>query len=168
MWLMVTFDLPVETKENKRDYRRFVDFLEDNGYSRIQYSIYVRPTSTYDNTEVHARRIAENLPPRGEVRVFRFTDKQWGRTACYHHGDLSIPEEEPQQLTFFDADNEVIVDPDALDPFAAPADPDREAPSVVRESRSEYDKANPSIGLNRKRRRRAKPSPDEQPSLDFF
>jgi CRISPR-associated protein Cas2 len=102
MWLLVTFDLPVETKENKRDYRRFVDFLEDNGYSRIQYSIYVRPTTTHDATQVHAERIANNIPPAGEVRVFRMTDKQWARTECYHNGSTAPTEPPPEQFIFFD------------------------------------------------------------------
>jgi CRISPR-associated protein Cas2 len=161
MWLMVTFDLPVATKQNKRDYRRFVDFLEDDGYSRLQYSIYVRPTATLENTDVHAKRVADNIPPLGEVRVFRLTDKQWARTDCYHHAKLGKPELPPEQFTFFDEADEVIPYPpvavDGLDLI------DLEVPiSMVAETRMPY----PAHGISKTvKRSKKKAAPDRQAQL---
>lgn len=109
LWLIVTFDLPVLTREDKRQYRRFVDFLEDDGFVRIQYSIFVRPTQTQENTEVHSQRIADHIPPVGQVRVFRFTDKQWARTECFHNARRGIPEKPPEQFVFFDEDLSPII-----------------------------------------------------------
>jgi CRISPR-associated protein Cas2 len=109
MWLLVMFDLPVETKENRRDYRRFVDKLEDDGYSRVQYSIYVRPCATDENTLVHQSRIIEAIPPEGEVRVMKFTDKQWGRMLVYRSRSLRDAEKPPDQFSFFDEDGAPLI-----------------------------------------------------------
>lgn len=42
MRLMVMFDLPVETSEQRREYRRFRKSLINEGFCMIQYSVYVR------------------------------------------------------------------------------------------------------------------------------
>jgi CRISPR-associated protein Cas2 len=164
MWLIVVFDLPVETKANKRDYRRFVDFLEDHGYSRIQYSIYVCPTTTHDHTEVHAQRIADNLPPEGDVRVFRLTDKQWARTDCYYNGRSGIAEPPPEQFLFFDEDYEPAV-PDWTPPdkpVPSPEDSQSEAtvlsPPTV--PTGQWERPNPGVGKRKSRKKALKPKQD--------
>lgn len=113
MWLLVMFDLPVETKQNRRDYRRFVDKLEDDGYHRVQFSIYVRPCATDENTVVHQNRLMDWLPPEGEVRILRLTDKQWGRMAIFRERVRADNERAPEQFLFFDEDGEVLVDEQA-------------------------------------------------------
>lgn len=107
MWLMVMFDLPVETKENRRDYRRFVDRLEDDGFERLQYSIYARPCATDENTAVHFGRVVDWLPPSGEVRLLKFTDKQWARMVLFRECSREGVETPPEQFAFFDEDGEV-------------------------------------------------------------
>ena len=104
MWLLVMFDLPVETRENRRDYRRFVDKMEDDGYTRVQFSIYVRPCATDENTLVHESRLLNWLPPLGEVRILKFTDKQWARMQVYRERVVAENERAPEQFTFFDED----------------------------------------------------------------
>ncbi len=163
MWLIVVFDLPVETKANKRDYRRFVDFLEDNGYSRIQYSIYVCPTTTHDHTEVQAQRIADNLPAEGDVRVFRLTDKQWARTDSYYNGKLGKAEPPPEQFLFFDEDYEPAV-PDwkpspstNVDPLDLMADLAETAPPS---QTVQWEVPNPGVG-KRKSRKKTAPKPKQ-------
>lgn len=42
MRLMIMFDLPVETSEDRRNYRKFRRALIDEGFLMMQYSIYVR------------------------------------------------------------------------------------------------------------------------------
>lgn len=116
MWLQVMFDLPVMTKEDRREYRRFVDRLEDDGFSRVQYSVYVRPCATEENTAVHTERVVGWLPPGGEVRVLRFTDKQWARMLVFRESRRVDVEEPPEQFSFFDS---------ALEPlFGEPVDDD--------------------------------------------
>ncbi|EGQ2849979.1 CRISPR-associated endonuclease Cas2, partial [Staphylococcus pseudintermedius] len=36
------FDLPVETSSERRAYRQFVKFLTNEGYVRLQFSIYCK------------------------------------------------------------------------------------------------------------------------------
>ena len=40
MWVMVFFDLPVETKKDQRNYRKFVNVLEKDGFTRFQFSVF--------------------------------------------------------------------------------------------------------------------------------
>lgn|GEM_PF-171111 len=132
MWLMVLFDLPVLTSIQRREYRRFVDKLEDNGFIRIQFSIYVRPSGTEESAAKHAARVERSLPPEGEVRLIYFTDKQWARTLVFTHGKRDGVEAAPAQFAFFDADGEVLpeaaTDEDSDEPPAPKSDPPGPAP----------------------------------------
>ena len=42
MWLLAMFDLPVETKDNRRDYVRFRRVLLKDGFMMLQFSVYAR------------------------------------------------------------------------------------------------------------------------------
>lgn len=103
MWVMAMFDLPVTTKENRREYRQFVDFLEDNGFFRVQFSVYIRPCASDENAGTHIDRLRASLPPAGEIRVLKFTDKQWGRMQIFRHGKSYAAEEAPSQFNFFES-----------------------------------------------------------------
>ena len=78
MWVMVLFDLPTETKRDTRNYRKFVDVLEKDGFNRFQFSIFLRHCLSMDNAKVHIKRIKQNLPPKGHVGIIHITDKQFG------------------------------------------------------------------------------------------
>lgn len=42
MWVMVIFDLPVQTKAQRRAATKFRNFLLDEGFSMSQFSVYMR------------------------------------------------------------------------------------------------------------------------------
>jgi CRISPR-associated protein Cas2 len=179
MWLMVMFDLPVLTKENRRDYRRFVDKLEDDGYARLQFSIYVRPCVTDENTAAHAARVLEWLPPAGEVRVLKFTDKQWGRMTVYREAFRVDTESAPEQFLFFDEDLAPLVGEldsaevdHRLQVWAAEADPPPELPAGEVTERFIATRSRDSGSFDVKRggrpKRRRKGRPDDNPSFDFY
>ena len=42
LWLFVFFDLPVGTKAERRVATRFRNFLKDDGYMMLQFSVYAR------------------------------------------------------------------------------------------------------------------------------
>lgn len=42
MRLLIMFDLPMNTKSEQREYREFRQFLLENGFLMLQYSIYTR------------------------------------------------------------------------------------------------------------------------------
>jgi len=77
MRLMVFFDLPVVTKAERRAYTQFRRFLLNDGYDMIQFSVYGRILSGVDAEEKHMKRLLDNLPPEGSVRVLAVTEKQY-------------------------------------------------------------------------------------------
>lgn len=79
MWLFVFFDLPVGTKEDRRRATRFRQFLVNDGYEMLQFSIYTRLCRGQDTMEKHIVRVQRNLPPRGSIRTLPVTDRQYGR-----------------------------------------------------------------------------------------
>jgi CRISPR-associated protein Cas2 len=101
MWIVAMFDLPVKTKQAKRAYVDFVKFLKQDGFSRVQYSVYGRHVASKENAEVHVGRIKAHLPPDGEVRIISITDKQFERMNVFWGKMRSMPEKPPCQLEFF-------------------------------------------------------------------
>ncbi|MBS0443039.1 MAG: CRISPR-associated endonuclease Cas2 [Proteobacteria bacterium] len=77
MRLMVFFDLPVVTKSERRAYTQFRRFLLNDGYDMIQFSVYGRILNGNDAEEKHMKRLLDNLPPEGSVRVLSVTEKQY-------------------------------------------------------------------------------------------
>lgn len=101
MWIVVLFDLPTDNDQARRDYTRFRKHLLKNGFSMMQYSVYIRHCASDENAKVHVQRIRSLLPPDGEIRIMKITDKQFGRMEVYF-GKKSVPvEKAPEQLQFF-------------------------------------------------------------------
>ncbi|MCW5733899.1 MAG: CRISPR-associated endonuclease Cas2 [Enhydrobacter sp.] len=79
LWLFVFFDLPVGTKLERRSATRFRNFLKDDGYMMLQYSVYARVARGEDAASKHVQRVTKNLPQKGSVRALQVTDKQYAR-----------------------------------------------------------------------------------------
>lgn len=79
VWLMVFFDLPVGTKTERRQAARFRNFLKDDGYLMLQFSVYARICRSEDGVAKHLSRVTANLPREGSVRALQITDKQYAR-----------------------------------------------------------------------------------------
>ncbi|AKH21522.1 CRISPR-associated endonuclease Cas2 [Sedimenticola thiotaurini] len=77
MRLLVFFDLPTITREDKRAYTLFRRFLLKDGYDMIQWSVYGRVINGFDNMETHLKRLSANLPPEGSVRCLQVSEKQF-------------------------------------------------------------------------------------------
>lgn len=77
MRIMVFFDLPVQTKSQRRAATRFRNFLLADGYHMIQYSVYARVCNGSDAVEKHRARIKNNLPSNGSIRMLVITEKQY-------------------------------------------------------------------------------------------
>lgn len=77
MRILVFFDLPVDTKSNRRAATQFRNFLIKDGYYMVQFSVYARICSGYDNVEVHRKRLSQHLPDNGSVRLLVITEKQY-------------------------------------------------------------------------------------------
>lgn len=79
MRLFVFFDLPTETGEDKRNYRKFQRILIKNGFLMLQESVYCRmlitPTAVHSAMEI----IRKNKPPQGTVQMLSVTEKQFSK-----------------------------------------------------------------------------------------
>lgn len=78
MWIMVYFDLPTETKKDRKEHSRFRKNLQKDGFTMFQFSIYIRHCASKENAEVHTNRIKNIIPEKGMVGIMRVTDKQFG------------------------------------------------------------------------------------------
>ena len=78
MWVLVLFDLPTETKRDKKAYVDFKKNLQKDGFTMFQFSIYVRHCASSENAEVHIKRVKSFLPEHGQVGIMCITDKQFG------------------------------------------------------------------------------------------
>lgn len=79
LWVFVFFDLPVGTKSERRAATRFRNFLKDDGYMMLQWSVYARVCRGEEAVDKHVLRVTKNLPTKGSVRSLQVTDKQYAR-----------------------------------------------------------------------------------------
>lgn len=77
MRLMVMFDLPVETSQQRRAYRVFRKKLIQEGFLMIQYSVYVRVCVNRKAAQFMEKRISNFLPENGLVQTLMLTEKQY-------------------------------------------------------------------------------------------
>lgn len=101
MWTIVLFDLPTDTKKARKNYTRFRKHLLKNGFTMMQYSVYMRHCASDENTHVHVKRVKLALPPDGEVRIIKLTDKQFGNIEVFYGKKRKQIEQAPHQFQFF-------------------------------------------------------------------
>ena len=102
MRVMVFFDLPVTTKEERRLATQFRHFLLNDGYHMLQFSVYARLCNSVENAEVHYRRLARVTPRGGSIRCMVVTEKQYAGMRLI--AGKRAPDERPAesiQLSFF-------------------------------------------------------------------
>lgn len=77
MQLMCFFDLPVTTRIDRRNYRRFRKFLLKNGFVMIEESVYTRMVINGNSRLALEALIRKNKPPEGLVALLAVTEKQF-------------------------------------------------------------------------------------------
>lgn len=101
MWVMVLFDLPTETKKDRKNYTKFRKDILANGFQMFQFSMYIRHCSSRENAEVHTKRVKAILPPKGHVGIMNITDKQFGMMEIFRGKELIDAPATSQQLELF-------------------------------------------------------------------
>lgn len=101
VWIFAMFDLPTDTKKARQNYTYFRKNLIKDGFAMLQYSVYARFCPSEENAEVHFNRINNFLPPDGEVRLIKVTDKQFGRMQIYWGKRRKPIPPPPKQLELF-------------------------------------------------------------------
>ena len=77
MRVMVLFDLPVDTAQDRRNYARFRKFLVREGFIMMQESVYVKLGLNGSIVSAVKRHVHENAPPAGLVQLLVVTEKQF-------------------------------------------------------------------------------------------
>lgn len=101
MWVLVFFDLPTETKKERKLYATFRKQLMTDGFTMFQFSIYLRHCPSRENAEVHIKRVKASLPPAGQVGILCITDKQFGQMELFSGRKEIYEKDTPQQLELF-------------------------------------------------------------------
>lgn len=102
MWLFVYFDLPTNTKKERKAASAFRKNLLKDGFSMMQFSVYTRHCASKESLEVHAKRVKTFLPEFGMVSLLKVTDKQYGEMINYWGKKQTISDRpQPVQLELF-------------------------------------------------------------------
>lgn len=79
MRLFVMFDLPVDTEQQRRNYRLFRKHLIESGFMMMQQSIYTKIAANSSAANAIVANIRKNKPPEGLVQVLQVTEKQYAK-----------------------------------------------------------------------------------------
>ncbi len=101
MWIFVFFDLPTETKQDRKRASKFRKTLIEDGFRMFQFSIYLRHCSSRENAKVHEKRVKGFLPPNGNVGILTITDKQFGMMEIFYGKKEKPAPRGPVQLELF-------------------------------------------------------------------
>jgi len=101
MWVLVFFDLPTETKKDRKIYAKFRKEILTDGFSMFQFSIYLRHCPSKENADVHIKRVKKMLPEKGHVGIMCITDKQFGMMEIFRGHEAVESPETVQQLELF-------------------------------------------------------------------
>ena len=101
MWVLVFFDLPTETKIERMRHTAFRKNLLKDGFSRFQFSIYVRHCPSVENANTHISRVKGFMPPKGTVSILCITDKQFGKVQIFYGRKIRPRPEVAPQLELF-------------------------------------------------------------------
>ncbi len=101
MWIMVLFDLPTMTQEERKAYTQFRHFLLDNSFVMAQYSVYLRHTTGRAQARPIIDRIRKAVPLEGRVDILQFTDRQYSDIVSLRGRRRADSRENPDQLALF-------------------------------------------------------------------
>lgn len=79
MRVLVFFDLPVETKEQRRAYTKFRKFLLRNGFLMLQESVYCKLALNTTAVNAIVEQVHKNSPAEGLVQLLTVTEKQYAK-----------------------------------------------------------------------------------------
>jgi len=101
MWLIVFFDLPTHTKTDRKNHTIFRKRLLKDGFTKMQFSVYLRHCASLENSDIHIKRVKKFLPPKGLVSILRITDKQFSQIQTFEQRKKMPPPVGNQQLEMF-------------------------------------------------------------------
>ena len=79
MRVLVFFDLPVLTSEDRRNYVKFRKHLIKNGFIMMQESVYSKLALNPTIANAVVENVKKNKPPAGLVQMMTITEKQYAK-----------------------------------------------------------------------------------------
>lgn len=79
MRVIVFFDLPVLTEQNRREYRAFRKMLIKSGFMMMQESVYCKLAQNNSAADAIVENVKKNKPSNGLVQAIRVTEKQYSK-----------------------------------------------------------------------------------------
>lgn len=79
MRVIVFFDLPTETGDDKKQYRKFRKFLIQKGFLMMQESVYCKLALNTTVADSIVQAVKANKPETGLVQLLVITEKQFSR-----------------------------------------------------------------------------------------
>lgn len=101
MWVLVFFDLPTETAEERKIASKFRKEIMRDGFTMFQFSIYMRHCPSRENADVHINRVKKELPEKGHIGIMCITDKQFGMMELFYGKKLAEKDNPYEQLELF-------------------------------------------------------------------
>ncbi|MCX8473816.1 MAG: CRISPR-associated endonuclease Cas2, partial [Sediminibacterium sp.] len=83
MVLFVFYDLPTETKEQRKEFALFRKKILGSGFNYLQNSVYVKQGLDFTEIKKYSHRIKNIVPENGHVVVFHLTDSQFKNVEIY-------------------------------------------------------------------------------------
>ena len=82
MRILVFFDLPTQTAENRKEYVRFRKYLIKSGFIMLQESVYMKMALNQTAVKTMTDNIRNNKPCDGLVQILTITEKQFSKMEC--------------------------------------------------------------------------------------
>ena len=101
MWVLVLYDLPTDTKKERKAAALFRKRIMEDGFTMFQFSTYLRHCPSKENADVHIKRVKSFLPKAGNIGILCITDKQFGAMELFHGESVEKKIVGPQQLELF-------------------------------------------------------------------
>lgn len=96
MWVYVSMDFVIRSKQRRSLRDGFVKELLKDGFSKLYTTMYVRYCATLGNAMMHKRRVMEKLLPFGRVSIIIVADQQ--AELAYHYIGSKQEEKKEKKL----------------------------------------------------------------------
>ncbi|AQP53604.1 CRISPR-associated endonuclease Cas2 [Vagococcus penaei] len=104
MRMLVMFDIPTETADDRKAYRLFRKFLLSEGFIMHQYSVYSKILLNNSASQAMTARLKKNNPKKGLITALTVTEKQFSKM-LYLHGEYDTTVSNTDTRIIFLGDN---------------------------------------------------------------
>lgn len=101
MWVILFFDLPVESASERKIYAEFKKMLRKKAFHALQKSVYLRWTDTTASAHFCISEIKKNCPPYGELAILCLTENNIKSSLFFHGGKSVKAPEKPEPFLIF-------------------------------------------------------------------